>query len=128
VLNKIVLHVVGGNVRKGTTEDFSPAKDFFHVKENDSGAVSMVNFSTLKAVFFVKDFDGNREYQERTDVERVGFGKKIRVLYRDGETQVGYTQGFSPARPGFFLFPVDPSSNNDRIFVITGATQDIQFI
>jgi hypothetical protein len=61
-------------------------------------------------------------------MERRGFGRKMRVLFRDGETIIGYTQGFSPARQGFILFPGDPGSNNDRIFIVTAATEEINFL
>ena len=48
--------------------------------------------------------------------------------FKDGETQVGYTQGFSPSRPGFFFFPADPDGNNKRIFVVNAATSDVRFV
>ena len=128
MLNRVVLHFTDGRIQKGTTDDFAPMKETFHVKDNESGIVGPVTFSSLKAVFFVKSFTGNAEYRERTDVERSGFGKKIRVVYKDGESQLGYTQGFTPDRPGFFIFPVDADSNNERIFVIIRATKAVQFV
>lgn len=128
MLNRVVLNYNGKSIRKGTTDNFFPNKDVFHVKEHGTGAVFEVNFASLKAVYFVKTFEGNPDYNERSDAERTGFGKKIRILFKDGETQIGYTQGFSPNRPGFFVFPVDESSNNERIFVITAATKEVQFI
>jgi len=128
MLNKVVLNYNGRSVRKGTTDNFFPNKDVFHVRDNGTGEVFEVNFAALKAVFFVKTFEGNPDYRERIDVERTGFGKKIRVLFKDGETQIGYTQGFTPNRPGFFVFPVDETSNNERIFVITASTKEVQFI
>jgi hypothetical protein len=127
MVNKVVLQFVGGKILKGTTEDFFPNKETFHLKDNETGANTQINFPNLKAVFFVKSFTGNPAYQEKTDVERAGFGKKIRVVFNDGETQIGYTQGFAPNRPGFFVFPADPDSNNERIFVITRSTREVQF-
>jgi uncharacterized protein DUF6982 len=128
MLNTVVLHFVNGKIQKGTTDDFFPNKDLFHFCDKESGEIKPVHVNDLKAVFFVKCFEGDSVYQERTDIERVGFGKKIRVCFKDGETQVGYTQGFSPNRAGFFVFPADPESNNDRVFVINAATDTIQFI
>ena len=126
--NKVVLHFLDGRIRKGTTEDFSPLKETFHLMDSESGASDLVTFAGLKAVFFVKTFTGDAGYQERADAERTGFGKKIRVVYHDGETQLGYTQGFTPNRPGFFIFPCDANCNNERIFVVTKATKEIQFV
>jgi hypothetical protein len=61
-------------------------------------------------------------------VERTGFGKKIQVDFKDGETVVGYSSGFTKNRPGFFVFPADPQSNNDRIYVLTSATEDVRWL
>lgn len=128
MLNTVVLHFNTGIIQKGTTDDFFPNKDMFHFRENDKGQIREIRLGDLKAVYFVKNFDGDPNYQERDDVARVGFGKKIRVNFKDGETQVGYTQGFTPDRIGFFVFPVDPASNNDRVFVVKSATDKVQFI
>jgi hypothetical protein len=40
------------------------------------------------------------------------------VVFKDGETIVGSTTAYDGARPGFFMTPADPQSNNDRIYVV----------
>lgn len=126
--NTVVVHLPGGTLLKGVTNNFFPNKDRFHLTDKDTGEVREVPLEGLKAVFFVKGFEGDRSYNERTDVERTGLGKKMQVDFKDGETLVGYSQGYTPNRPGFFLFPADPQSNNDRIFVVTAATKAARFI
>lgn len=113
---------------KGTTEDFFPNKDIFHMSDKDNGGYHEINIKDLKAVLFVKSFEGNPNYHERFDIERVGLGKKIMVHFKDNEKMVGYTQGYSATRTGFILFPSDPDCNNDKIFVIIAATDKIDFI
>jgi len=126
--NTIVLHFVQGKVKKGTTDDFFPNKDVFHFLDKDTNELHKIDVNSLKAVFFVKNFDGDPQYNDRNDLERVGMGKKIRVSFKDGETLVGYTQGYSQLRTGFFLFPCDKNSNNDRVYVIIAATDTVNFI
>jgi len=128
MLNNVVLHFKDRKIRKGTTDDFFPNKPTFHFNDLERGETQVIPVSSLKAVFFVKCYDGNPEYDERGDIDRSGFGRRIRVSYKDGETQEGYTQGYSPGRPGFFVFPCDPQSNNDRIFVVSDAAEDISFV
>jgi hypothetical protein len=41
---------------------------------------------------------------------------------------VGITQGYDRARPGFFVVPVDPLSNNERCFVVVAATEEVSFL
>jgi len=126
--NMVVVHNLSGELTKGITNDFFPNKDFFHLKDNATGELLEIDIFDLKAIYFVKTFEGDSSYREKYDIERTGFGKKIKVHFKDGETLIGYTQGFSPNRSGFFVFPADPNSNNDRVFVVTVATDEIQFI
>ena len=52
----------------------------------------------------------------------------MEVTCKDGEVMVGTTTGYDPKRPGFFLFPVDPSSNNMRVFLVTSAVRNARFL
>lgn len=126
--NKIVLHFLNGGVTKGFTEDFFPNKNKFHLRDKDTGKVTEIDILQLKGIFFVKNFDGNKEYKEKDNTERIGLGKRIMIRFKDGETIRGYTSGYSPERSGFFTFPSDPESNMERVFVLKSATADIKFI
>jgi hypothetical protein len=128
MINKIVIRYADGKLRKGTTADFFPNKDIFHLNDKDDGKVYEINVQALKAVFFVKSYEGDPAYDEKLNVERVGLGKRIRIRFRDGETMVGYTQGYSANRTGFIFFPADPECNNEKAFIVNAATDDIHFI
>ena len=131
-LIKVVARFRDGRVLKGHTADFIPTKSTFHLTLLDStdNKPIMVNHSELKAIFFVKDFKGNPEYNDRKefDSSKPIMGRKIRVTFKDGETIVGTTQGYQQGRPAFFVIPADPQSNIDRCFVIANATKEIQFL
>ncbi len=125
---KIVLHYLDGSLIKGTTTDFAQNRQEFHVTDQATDQVSTVNTADLKAIFFVKSFEGNQRHIERTDMERTGFGRKINVQFKDGETLFGYTSSYSPGRPAFFVYPADPESNNERILVLEHSTKSIDFV
>ena len=126
--NQIIVRFSDGKILKGTTADLFPNKAVFHIKSKDSGTTEEIDIFHLKAIYFVKSFEGNPGYQEKDDIERIGLGKKIRVQFKDGETLVGYTQGYSPNRDIFIVFPSDPDSNNEKVFVVTNATGKVSFI
>jgi hypothetical protein len=126
--NKIVVRYANGKMKKGSTEDFFPNKESFHMHDKDNGELQEVAIKDLKAVFFVKSFEGNPSYHESFDIERVGLGKRIMVHFKDNEKMVGYTTGYSPNRSGFILFPCDPVCNNEKVYVITTATNKIEFL
>jgi len=126
--NRIIVRFTDGKILKGTTVDLLPNKSVFHLNENETGAIHKIDIVNLKAIYFVKSFGGNKDYQDKNDIERVGLGKKIRVSFKDGETLVGYTQGYSANRSLFIVFPCDPDNNNEKVFVVTGATDNVAFV
>jgi hypothetical protein len=131
--NKIVVHFQDGHLLKGTTSDFFPNKDRFHLAPVDAAPGTKpveVLVSDLKAVFFVKDFTGHPEHQDKQEFDPTQrpAGRKIRVRFKDGEEIVGTTQGYQPGRPGFFIVPADAESNNERCYVVSAATDDVSFV
>ena len=116
-----------GDIKKGNTNDFFPNKKSFHLN-TISGHVEEVQVEDAKAIFFVKDFDGNKDYQYSYQDDIPGGGKKISVDFNDGETIVGYVLGYSPQREGFFVTPADLNGNNERIYAVASAVKKVQFI
>jgi len=129
---KVVVRYVDGRLVKGTTQDFFPNKDRFHLRPDTTNPEepSEILIRDLKAVFFVKDFTGNQEYNERKEYGNgdTAQGRKVEVLFIDGEKLVGSTLGYDPNRLGFFLFPVDPESNNIRVFAVTASVKSVRYI
>lgn len=125
---KVVVHCLDGKILKGVTGDLNPNKAIFHITDHESGAVSTIKLESLKAVFFVKSFEGSKDYEERYELERPGHGKKIKIHFADGETITGFTSAYQPGRGTFFIFPPDPDSNNDRIMVIENSTKVIEYV
>jgi hypothetical protein len=125
--NKVVIQLKNGTVRKGITNDFLPNKTRFHFTCMD-GSTEAVDVDTLKALFFVKEIDGNKDYKESYNDIIQGGGRKIRVEFADGEVIVGFVLGYSPDRPGFIMSPADCNGNNTRIFVVKSATRNVEFI
>ena len=124
----VVARFVDGRVLKGTTQDFSPHKSNFHLAPSDDpGARAMtVPLEELKAVFFVRTYEGNRKHVENRDIAGAkGQGRKILVTFADGEVLGGFTTGYSRDKQGFFVIPVDPKTNNTRIYVVTAAVKTI---
>lgn len=125
--NQVVLKFKDNTVAKGKTSDFFPNKTQFHLEEIN-GEISEINIEDLKAVFFVKDFEGNKDHQDNYNDHIAAGGRKIKVLFIDGETVIGYTLTYSPDRPGFYMTPADLQGNNERIFVVKSATEKVEFI
>ena len=124
----VVARFVDGRVLKGTTQDFAPNKPVFHlhgVCDASTRGLS-IPIGALKAVFFVKSFDGNAKHVEDLDVNAAqGQGRKILVTFADDEVVAGFTTGYAKDKQGFFLVPCDPRSNNARVYVVTAAVKRV---
>lgn len=132
-MNKVVVRFADGRMIKGTTADFFPNKDLFHVSvetDPDGSKPIEINTNDLKALFFVKDFSGDPQHVEGNefDPDHPPVGRQIKVVFSDGEILLGTTTGYQPKRPGFFIVPADTSSNIERCYVIAAATQEVSFI
>ncbi len=124
VENRVVVHFRDGKIVKGYSHDFNPSKEVFHVtKVQDSKEIIEAPIPLIKAVFFVKTFKGNKSHETHEEFSMQNFrfddvSLKIRVDFLDGEVMYGMTNGYTPNRKGFFVFPADRQTNNERVFVI----------
>jgi hypothetical protein len=83
----------------------------------------------LKALFFVRAFDGDPAHTESKDLyqARPPGTRKVSVTCRDGEELVGYTRHFDRHRAGLFFTPLDSRSNNNpRVFAVYGAVSGLR--
>jgi hypothetical protein len=128
---KVVVKYTNGTVAKGFIQNFSPNKDFFYLTpaDNSSGAAIYVSVKRLKAVFVVRDFHGNPQFEERNfymEGENPP-GLKLEVTFADGEVMVGSTVlNYDPKRQGNFIIPADPNSNNLRVFAVSSAVKSVR--
>ncbi len=130
---KLVVRFLDGRVLKGTSQDFSPNRDSFHLTlmtRSSTNQPIKISFGDIKGVFFVKDFEGNKDYKEAKGLSNQGktfYGEKTIVHFKDGEILYGFTQDYAPGRLGFFLFPYDSQSNNLKLFAIHSFVARVEF-
>ena len=127
IKNQIVIRLKNRDLKKGYTEDFMPNKDTFHLNNRD-GETEEINVEDAKAIFFVKDLDGNKGYKYTYEDEIAGEGNRMIVEFKDGEKVVCYGLAYSPERKGFFMKPADLKGNNRRVFVVTSSLKKLEII
>jgi len=132
---KAVVKYQNGEIIKGWIEDFRPDRESFILFPFiEYGEVERleINFNSLKAVFFVKDFIGNKDYKKvRTfDVflKITPSQRKLIVNFMDGEHLYGTSHSYGRYKVGFFVYPIDPKDNSDRIFVIHKAIESVRLM
>jgi len=142
---KIVAHLRDGSLLKGYT-DALPEEDLdqalrrgpvaipkqITIRSNGSRQNVTVPCERLKALFFVKSFEGRTEYQEikffesHPPVE----GLWVRIKFYDGEASEGVVHNslHHLTSPGFFLKPPDPESNNEYVYVLKTSLTDFRVL
>ncbi|HET7039956.1 MAG TPA: hypothetical protein VFH97_08705 [Gemmatimonadales bacterium] len=127
--HKVVAHFIDHAIVKGMSVDVDPARPLCHIHTTDGGTVE-VDLSQVKALYFVKEFDGRPRYDEaheaHTGDQRLRGSRLVRIRFQDGEEQGGLMNRYPPNRPFFFLLPMDPQSNNIRILVNRDAVAELR--
>ena len=140
-MHKIVLRFNTGKILKGYITDFTAYTDIVVVQDSETDEEHKIPIIELKAIFFVKTFEGDRS---RRDKKMYGIsenvGRKVYIRFNDGESMMGFLEGDIPwekgfhlAKPsgalkGFFLIPVDVDSNNKKVFVVNSSIKDITLL
>ena len=135
---KVILRSVDGKMLKGFIRDLKISAEYLYI-EDESSHQHKVRLKELKAIFFVRKFEGERGHQEKKSFIGTRPGsKRVFVKFKDGESIMGNMEGEIPWEKGFFLesmkekaftiIPVDEDSNNTKILVITTAVMDVAMI
>jgi hypothetical protein len=140
---KVVAHLRGGKLVKGYTEAV-PIPDLEALLQQESPRVSSpikirladskrtisIPMKSLKALFFVKSFEGRKEYKEIKFFETHPpiEGLWVRMQFYDRETTEGVVRNSLDLlmSPGFFVKPPDPESNNEILYVVKSSLTAFQ--
>ena len=116
--NKVVVKFQDGSLLKGYATDFYKSRPFFHLVTTDSEQPIVVKVDDLKALFFVKTFEGRKGVRRKLKHVpfSVPYGRKARVVFRDGEEIEGCVQSYKREERIFMIEPIHPTGNNLRIF------------
>jgi hypothetical protein len=127
---KLVARFLDGRVLKGTSHDVAANRPRFHLRPEAGGPPQDVALTDLKALFFVRSFEGDAERNETTVLApgdpRARGARVVAARFEDGEEIVGLTIRHPPITPFYFLTPVDPQSNNIRILVNGDAVKALE--
>ena len=124
---KVVVHHLDKTLKRGHARFFFHIQDVMEMTDLE-GNNHHIDLSTVKAIFFVKDFDGDPSYGERKEFKGDSpvFGQRIEFTFIDGEMMLGRAMGYRPEEKGFFFKSADPKSNNEVIFVPVSALKQVQ--
>lgn len=118
-LRKVVLRYLEGRVVRAYAPLFEEGSDPVPAADI-SGVPLFVPLSQLKAVFFVRTFTGNPDYDTRQAADPIpikGSGRPVLIQFADGERVLGEVHETSDLTKGFYLTVLDPEDNNLLAYV-----------
>ena len=137
-IEKVVIRHIDGKMLKGYVRDFASDSSGVILEEAGSRKEQKIPISEVKAIFFVRTFEGDSEYREKkTYGIRENTGRKVYIKFIDGESMMGFIEGKIPWEKGFFisnpdskvkgfyLIPTDSRSNNIKVFVVGSSIKDM---
>jgi len=131
--HKVVIKYKNGKIIKGWLESFNPNRELFFInplKEYSDKIKLEINLHDLKAIFFVKDFIGDKDYLKVRSFENfyksTPSERRIIIYFKDGENLYGTSYSYNPIKTGFFVYPVDKNDNSIRIFAINSAIDKVE--
>lgn len=88
-----------------------------------------IRLEEMKALFYVKDYVGNRDFVARRQFDEARrAGRRAILTFTDGETMWGTLGDGDEKAAGFFFFPVDEQDNNIRIFVMRSSLKEMRLV
>jgi type IV pilus assembly protein PilB len=127
--NKVVARFLDGRMVKGWCQAFRQDRPLVKIESVDRSDTREVAWEDLKALFFVREFEGlNRSLDEAVLPQASpvsNLGQHVQLEFLDGEVIQGYAEGLKKEGRGFFIVPLDPESNNLRIFVPQSALRKL---
>jgi hypothetical protein len=142
---KVVAHRSDGVLIKGFTEGVpqfyaaSLAKpdpvappEKLRLKSVDDGSPVDISMDNLKALFFVKSFEGSTQYTEVKFFKShpIVEGLWVRLRFHDNELTEGviFNSIHFMLNTGFFLKPPDPLSNNQMVYVLRSSLKEFRVL
>ena len=124
---KVVVHFLDGRLLRGYGKFFFRGQDMIRLLDLKRRTVRIL-LEEVKAVFFVRRLRGRKDYHEakRFSSASPKFGRKVEIVFRDGEVIKGRALDYKPEDRGFYLKPSDPKSNNEMVFVPLTALRRVK--
>ena len=97
-----------------------------------SGSLLQIPYTEVKAVCFVRDFEGGDTWREHRSfaTRPKSAGLWVRFVFRDFDTVEGLVaNNLMLLEPGgFYMVPPDPTFHNQRLFIPKAALSEVQVL
>jgi hypothetical protein len=130
---KVLVKFLTGGEKKGDIMLFNVNNPTFPLqveKEDGTSEMHTVIIDSVKAIYFLKKEELSKTSLRRETIEQSKYAGpvalKLMVEFKDGEVLHGTTLKYSPNDKGFFLIPLNPGDNSERVYVNAAAVKNVE--
>lgn len=127
----VVVHFADGRTLSGYTDGFLANQTEIVVTEVATGESVEVELGEVKIVCFVRDLVSSGVVRHR-EAPPIYFstvpGRRVELLFKDGEKMGGIVNLRDEPRGGFFLAPLNPNANNIQVYVNLAELASFRFV
>ncbi len=130
---KVLVKFLTGEEKKGDIMLFNVNNPTFPLqveKEDGTSEMHTVIIDSVKAIYFLKKEQLSKTSLRRETIEQSKYAGpvalKLMVEFKDGEVLHGTTLKYTPNDKGFFLIPLNPGDNSERVYVNAVAVKNVE--
>jgi hypothetical protein len=127
----VVIHFTDGRTLPGHADEPVPGETELLVRDAATDEHVTVHLRQVKVVCFVKSHSTTGVVRNREApplVRPTGAARRVELVFRDGEKMSGtVTEQDRPER-AFFLTPLNPNSNNRKVYVNPAQVVSFRFV
>ena len=129
--HQVVVKFLDGSLLKGFGSIISPGENVIELQDLQNN-IHFVDLSRIKAVFYVKSFEGipHDKPREKRETRSFASGEKVRLKFMDGEEIIGLVTNTQTLRnaSGFYITPTEELCNNYRVYVNRVAVEGVYIV
>lgn len=129
--NPVVVHFTDGHTLSGYGEDLRAGDDEILLRDAVTEEDVTVNLRQVKVVCFVRDLfsTGIVRNREAPPVRQQSLpGRRVEIVFRDGERLDATADLAEPPTRGFFAVPLNPQANSVKLYVNPAAIVSFRFV
>ena len=126
----VVVHFRDGRTLTGFGDMFDEGETAIQVRELSTDGSVSVDLNLVKVVCFVQDLysTGVVRHREIPPILHTPVGRRVEIVFRDGERLTGTVALNEPPTRGFFLTPLNRNANSLKIFVNPSEAVSFRFV
>ena len=127
---RMVIHFQTGKTLTGWGDNFLPIEEEIMVKDQDD-QIHRVALRDVKIICFVKAFATDSRVTHKPPSQllfQAVPGRKVRLVFKDSEKLEGVASLNDRPLRGFFVTPLNSSSNNIHIYVNPAFLKSFEFL